>query len=146
MLIILLNIIPVFNDDWFGLFLHFIYLNISCYIFVWCWFFLSLPTLQETGRLAVSSDLFWGSCNLDSSLLLILHVWFFFYFSYFWLLWSVCERHDLLSTLYVLRILQRSFSAAEATSSYWFAVFLSFLSAWQYQMGLTFWAGCALTD
>lgn len=34
MLIILLNIIPVFNDDWFGLFFNFISLNSSCYIFV----------------------------------------------------------------------------------------------------------------
>lgn len=46
---------------------------------------------------------------LDSSLLLILHVWFLFflYFSYFRVQWSVCERHDLLGTFYVLINVQR---------------------------------------
>lgn len=34
MLIILLNIILVFNDDRFGLFLTLIYFSSSCYIFV----------------------------------------------------------------------------------------------------------------
>lgn len=157
MLIILLNIIPVFNDDRFGLFLKFIYLNSSCYIFVWCWFFLSLPIYRSLiDQMSVQIFFSWGvrvrggSCNLDSSLLSILHVFcfVFFYFSHFWLPWSVRERHDLLSTSYVLGKFAKVFffSAAETTSSYWFAVLLSFLSAWQFQMGLTFWAGCALKD
>lgn len=110
MLIILLNIIPVFNDDRFGLFLHFIYSNSSCYIFVWCSSFLAY---QYYRRLVdwLSVQIFFGFLyiGLFFAINYSCLTFFFLNFSYFWLLWSVCERHDLLSTLYVLRIFQRSF-------------------------------------
>lgn len=121
----------MFNDDQFWLFFNFLYLNSSRYIFVWCWFFLSFPTLQEAGAPVVFYRSFLDSCNLDSSLLSILHVWFLFCFFTF-LTFDRCEVYVKGMTCwvhhcYVLRNLQRSFFflAAEVTSSYWFAVFLS---------------------
>lgn len=140
----------VFN--FFVCFFQFWSFNSSCYIFVWCNFFLSWPISQETSRTDVKwkynpSWLFIGSCYLDSSLLLILPpCLFFFTFLIFECCDVWCERHGFLGTFYVLVHLRRwHIFSTKATSSYWFALFL-LCSVGQYQMGSAFRAWCALKD
>lgn len=119
MLIILLNIIPVFNDDRFGLFLKFIYLNSSCYIFVWCWFFLSLPIYRSLiDPMSVQIFFFrggwgWGGVPVIWTLLCYQFFMFFVLFSFTFLTFDCCEVYVKGMICWVHRVylenLQRSF-------------------------------------
>lgn len=147
LLMILLNIIILFNI--WARFLFF-FNSSCCYIFVLLLIICQATILQETNRLFVrkkcySSTNTFRLCNSD--FFLILDYPYFLFLECAVKKYTVCERHDLLSTF---SIYLTSYSEGESTyvASYWFAVQISCF-AWQYfgsSGDLRYRAGCALLN
>lgn len=121
------------------------------------WFFPSLPMLQDTSRPVFSMDLF--SVPVIWTLLCY---WFFMliFFLYTLLFLSAVKC---MWKAWLAEYIVCTYKFAK-TSGFFFVLFccfffsckrniiilichlLTFFSAWWYQMGLEFWAGCALMD